>query len=404
MKNLNLKSMVLMASFLLLVMVSLNLPVYAKTTLTPNSLEAKQGRERSIIVRPDVDFKIDIWTNQPDYFVGEDIRIYFHSNMDCYVYIFDIDTNGSSRQIFPNYYDRDNYIRGGHVYSVPDYGYRLEVTGPAGREYLRAVGVREHYPFLQDFERYDRSDPFPRQPGGFDRFKLQLESKLAEKEFHEDNKQQRFEDIKSRRPGEPEQKRDFHESRPGSPKVMEVVPRPVRPWPPYRDYAESYTSFYVRARWYEGDDYLQYPVKQKKLQFSSIPDDAELYIDGRHIGKTSQKVYLSYGSHLIRLRKRGYSDWVRTLFVHDKTPYQIVGDLRKHTNEQYEPYRPEWDRNFREERGKPGERESIRGQDLKASGGEDEKRPVTPEPGYKNEESREERKLRESEKVYPEDE
>jgi hypothetical protein len=406
MKNLKLKSVVLTASLLLLAMISLNLPVNAKTTLSPNSLEARQGRERSIIVTPDVDFRIDIWTNQPDYYVGEDIRIYFHSNLDCFVYIFDIDTNGDSRQIFPNYYDRDNYIRGGNTYSVPDYGYRLEVTGPPGREYLRAVAVRDHHTFLQDFERFDRSDPFPRHAGGFEGFKQKLESKAAEKEYYDNSKQERFEEYKSRDSGQMEQKRDFQDSRPGSTKALEIVPRPVRPLPPYRDYTESYTSFYVRTRWYEGDDFSRRPLKQKKVQFSSIPDDAQLYIDGRQIGKTSQKVYLSYGSHLIRMRKQGYSDWVRYLFVNDKTPDRVIGDLRKHTNEQFQPYRPEWDRYYRDERNegeRRGGRESLREDNLNAPGQEKGKRPESPASRESDDEkSREERRLQETETIDPE--
>ncbi|MBN1902573.1 DUF4384 domain-containing protein [Candidatus Sumerlaeota bacterium] len=368
MKKMKFQSQVLMASFLLLALLSFNLPVDAKTALSPNSLEAKRGRERSIIVKPDVNFQIDIWANQPDYYVGEDIRIFFHSNRDCYVYIFDIDTNGSSRQIFPNYFDRDNHIKAGQTYSIPDYGYRLEVTGPQGREYLRVVGVSERFPFLRDFERFDRSDPFPRHPHGFEGFKNQLESKLAEKEYHPDYKQERFDDYPSRKTDETQHRRDFPDSKPGRQKGLEISPRPVRPVPPYRDYAESYTSFYVRARWYEGDDYFRRSVREKKILFSSIPDDAELYIDGRPIGKTSQKVYLSYGNHLIRLRKRGYSDWVRYLFVHDKSPSHVIGDLRKHTNEQYYPYRPEWDRNYREDWGKPGTKEPLGEDDVNIQG------------------------------------
>lgn len=406
MKNLKLKSVVLMASFLLLAQVFLNLPVNAKTTLSPNSLEARRGRERSIIVTPDVDFRIDIWTNQPDYYTGEDIRIYFHVSLDSYVYIFDIDTNGDSRQIFPNYYDRDNYVRGGNTYSIPDYGYRLEVTGPSGREYLRAVAVRDRHPFLRDFEQFNRSDPFPRHQGGFDGFKQKLESGAAEKEFYENNKQERFEENKTRNRREMDQKRDFQESRPGSSKALDVVPRPVRPWPRYRGYTESYTSFYVRARWYEGDESLRRPLRQKKIQFSSIPDDAQLYIDGRQIGKTSQKVYLSYGSHLIRMRKRGYSDWVRSLFVNDKTPDRVIGDLRKHTNEHYQPYRPEWDRYYRDERDekeRQGGREALRENNLNAPRPETGKRPEPPvsRESY-DKESREERRFKETEIIDPE--
>ena len=112
------------------------------------------GRNRSIGVTRWSDLEVDVWTDQDSYYIGDRIDVYFHVNRDAYVYIFNTDTHGVTRQIFPNYYDRDNYVRGGVVYTIPDRGYSLEITGPTGREYVRAIAVTELRDFLRRYESF----------------------------------------------------------------------------------------------------------------------------------------------------------------------------------------------------------------------------------------------------------
>ena len=421
MKTLGCKKSVLTPLFILAVFLMFLRGIEAKSPVQIKAeIDISLGRERSIIVTPDVDFKIDIWTNSPSYYAGDDIRIFFQAARDCYVYIFDIDPNGTTRRIFPNYFDQDNFIRGGNTYSIPDYGYHLEVTGPQGREYLRIIGIRDHYRFLRDYEIYDRSDPFPRHPGGVESFRRKLESGDSDIEQaprrtpqpgQERNLEAEYPSNIFPRAGEaqiPEteaSRKDALQTRPDQGR-MAVVPRP--PYPPspphYRDYAESYTSFYVRARLYEPDDEYRPRMQTRKLQFSSIPDDALLYIDGVFYGKTSQKVKLTYGPHRVRMRKPGFFDWVRTVYIAEDTDYSIAARLTPSHNDYWEPYREEWDWDYKDwdrermSRGKGRERSETSPPYLK---GEQATPGRTSPPPPDSFSPRQEEKLRDSEILSP---
>jgi len=117
--------------------------------------------ERIIIRPPDDNLKVRVWTDRRSYVEGDPVRIYFWANEDAYIYIYDTDTRGVTQQIFPNYYDRDNFIRGGRVYSIPDRGYNLTVSGPEGREFLEAIAVSHHRNIRLPRHEWRRSEPFP---------------------------------------------------------------------------------------------------------------------------------------------------------------------------------------------------------------------------------------------------
>jgi|GEM_PF-547837 len=428
MKTKNLKPGILIGLILVLSFATI-FSVSAKDQVKFHAEGRDQARERSIIVTPDIDFRVDIWTERTVYYPGETIRIFFHASRDCYVYIFDIDPRGTTRQIFPNYYDQDNFIRAGYTYSIPDYGYRLEVTGPSGREYLHAIAVRDHYPFLRDFERFRRSDPFPRHSRGLKGFKQKLESGARSQEWsenqHKKNKQELLEgksgSLKAKnKPGslEAEEKPGTLEAENKESEALEagrrkkgvpagavpkekvgvdirikkrVVPRPIRPHPPIRQYAESYTSFNVRSRgYYDPYDDFRPPVPTKRIRFSSIPDDALLYIDGEFYGKTTQRVILPFGSHRIRMRKRGYYDWVRTIYVDEHSEYRIMGNLRRRLDGYWQPYRREWDGAHRKDRdGKERFRDNAK------------ESPSQAPYEHWGEEENQEQKLRDSDKTAP---
>ncbi len=89
------------------------------------------------------DIDIDVWTGREEgavYNAGDPVTIYFNADQDCYVTIYDIDTDGNVRILFPEYPD-DGFIFGGVTYRLPDYyGHKsLYVTGPHGVEYINAV-------------------------------------------------------------------------------------------------------------------------------------------------------------------------------------------------------------------------------------------------------------------------
>lgn len=96
-----------------------------------------------IVQVPDRAVEVEIWTDRGEgarYSVGEPIEIYFRTNVDAWVAIYDIDTRGRILRLFPSPHHPDNFVYGGEVYRLPSrYGHHFEVEGPPGWETLRAV-------------------------------------------------------------------------------------------------------------------------------------------------------------------------------------------------------------------------------------------------------------------------
>ncbi len=87
---------------------------------------------------------IEIWTHKGEnarYCVGEPIEVFFRTNVDAYVAIYNTDTLGRTQRLFPNRYDHDNFVEGGRTYRLPARGYDFIVEGPRGRESLEAVAA-----------------------------------------------------------------------------------------------------------------------------------------------------------------------------------------------------------------------------------------------------------------------
>ncbi|MCP4580630.1 MAG: DUF4384 domain-containing protein [candidate division Zixibacteria bacterium] len=106
--------------------------------------------------------EVDIWINKGEastYYYGEDVAIFFRTNADCYVVVYDIDPAGNVSLIYPSSYDGATYVEGETVYRIPDHfdEYRLEVSGPDGAEYIYAVASYDPIP-APDFIRYEYFD------------------------------------------------------------------------------------------------------------------------------------------------------------------------------------------------------------------------------------------------------
>ncbi|MCX7625948.1 MAG: DUF4384 domain-containing protein [Candidatus Sumerlaeaceae bacterium] len=232
----------------------------------------------AIVPRPlDGILKVDISTDRTRYHIGDPIRIYFSVNRDAYVFIFNTDAAGVSRQIFPNYYDRDNFVRAGRQYMIPDRSYDLEVTGPPGTEKLTIVAVAQHFPFLDEWHNYSRRNPYPAARDGAAALVRRIESFRSE------------------------------------PPARET--RAVRPIPRENFWAEDWTTFYVM-----GSD--RYPPREYKvarygrLEIDSQPGNARIYIDGEYYGRTPHIVdRIEVGYHSLRLEKNGYEPYQTNIYV-----------------------------------------------------------------------------------------
>jgi hypothetical protein len=86
-------------------------------------------------------FHVKIWTDKNQFRIGDPVTFYFSSDRDCYMILFDQGTSGVLRVIFPNPYQRDNFIQAGKTYAVPGpgAGYEIRVDGPPGIERIKAL-------------------------------------------------------------------------------------------------------------------------------------------------------------------------------------------------------------------------------------------------------------------------
>lgn len=105
-------------------------------------------------------FLVKLWTSRKSYRVGDPLRIFFYSERDCYLNLIDFGTSGRARVIFPNRYQRDNFVRGGTVIEIPGRrgdDFRYTVSGPTGTERLKAIATRDKlklYRGSYDWDKY----------------------------------------------------------------------------------------------------------------------------------------------------------------------------------------------------------------------------------------------------------
>jgi len=80
---------------------------------------------------------VNVWTDKSTYAVGETLRVYYTVSQSAYIYLYDIQSDGIVRLVFPNAYSQSNFVSAGtHV--LPDHSsYQYSVTYPTGLEKLQ---------------------------------------------------------------------------------------------------------------------------------------------------------------------------------------------------------------------------------------------------------------------------
>ncbi len=116
--------------------------------------------------------EVEIWTDRGDgarYCAGDSIEIYFRTNADAWVAIYDVDTRGQVTKLFPSRNARNNFVRGGVINRLPSsYGNHFEVEGPSGWETLRAV-ASTHRRALRNIK-WDDGRWYQERPRDYDRY------------------------------------------------------------------------------------------------------------------------------------------------------------------------------------------------------------------------------------------
>ncbi len=130
-----------------------NLIAISALALVSGALAAPRVSAQSIIVNPTpTDLQVRVWTDKdttgqqvPNYRVGERIRLFTTVNQDAYVYLFNVNPDGSIDQILPNRYESgNNFIRAGTTKQFPAAGdnFTFDIAGPAGLNKVLALASK----------------------------------------------------------------------------------------------------------------------------------------------------------------------------------------------------------------------------------------------------------------------
>jgi hypothetical protein len=110
---------------------------------------------------PTQEMEARIWLDRGDEPLlqrGERVRLYYRTSMDAYVAIFQIDTDGSARLLYPQAPDEDHYVRAARDYRLlfPQSSYWYVDEYP-GKGYFFIIASPEPFDFSDfDYARYDR--------------------------------------------------------------------------------------------------------------------------------------------------------------------------------------------------------------------------------------------------------
>jgi hypothetical protein len=87
--------------------------------------------------------RVEVWTEKARYGIGSEVTFFLRSNRDCYVMLLDLQTSGGLYVLFPNSYQKENFVRGGRIYTIPSpqAPFSISASGPTGIEGVKAIAA-----------------------------------------------------------------------------------------------------------------------------------------------------------------------------------------------------------------------------------------------------------------------
>lgn len=256
--------------------------------------------------------QVRIEANRLYYQVGDPVSLSVRASEDAYIFVYSDDGSGRTHQLFPNYYDQDNFVRAGRTLRLPTSRFRLAASGE-GWDTITAIAISPAETGWRPpswARGGSERDPFLQWRRGTSEARQRLEADLNRAV------QDRREELLRR-----EQRR--------SPRVQ------VAPELPYYEqpcWGESSTRIYVRPRlafpgnpWqpvppgyvppppppdYRPPGYVPpRPGGNASIELRSVPSGADIYLDGRYYGRTPRTLRIEEGRYEVELIRSGYRPW-----------------------------------------------------------------------------------------------
>jgi len=223
------------------------------------------------IINPQPVFSLRLWLDKDrgaTYAPGERIKIFFQASRDSFVTLYNYDTEGRVKIIFPNRYSPNNFVRAGQIHSVE--GLIDPHTRP-GIEYVQGFATTR--PILLS----DR------------------EKDLISKKFM------------------PEVSKDFKN-------FTKTIKGIIISMPPTAWTSSNILSYTVRP--------TTPPTYYGRIIATSHPQGAKVYLDKVYKGVTPLNLdRVTAGQHQIKLVKTGYQDWSGYVSVSPSRTTTVSADL-----------------------------------------------------------------------------
>jgi len=212
------------------------------------------------IINPRPVFSLRLWLNKDrgtTYAPGERIKIFFQASRDSFVTLYNYDTEGRVKIIFPNRYSAHNFVRAGQIHSVE--GLMINPRTRPGIEYVQGFATTR--PILLS----DR------------------EKDLIAKEFM------------------PEISKNYRT-------FTNTIKRIIMSMPPTAWTSSNLLSYTVRP--------TTPPTYYGRIIATSQPQGAKVYLDNVYRGTTPLNLNrVTAGQHRIKLVMAGYQDWISTIMI-----------------------------------------------------------------------------------------
>lgn len=294
--------------------------------------------QKVIIVpeKPQGTLEVTIWLDRDNgslYYSGEEVKTYFKVNKDAYVAIYDITPNGEIQLIFPNGYDRDNFVRANRNYTLPTDSastrYRLQLTSETGggKEIFQIVASTQPLGFLDDLlKKVQSGDIFPKASSSADDFVVSKVIPVIDKQEYAVSTAWFYLDIMPN-------KGYARITTTPSGAILYVDGKNIGTSPitleldegnhivtAYRDgYKTETRQFTISAgRTVDIRIDLQKLVSNYQLSIATNPSSADVYIDNRYVGRSPLNLTLEEGTKSLRIERSGYETYYET-FVLDRS-------------------------------------------------------------------------------------
>ncbi len=241
---------------------------------------------QSIVVNPVPAFGVDVFLDKssssrddsraetaPSYRINETVSISVRVDRDAYVYLFDVKPNGAITQILPNRLSggQSNRVSAGSTITFPPRGapYRFVVDGPRGLSKVIAVA---------SLRPLDTEQLAQFKGGDF------AESDIGEVGFAN---------------------------------AFSIIVRPV----PQSQWVTDTALYWVGER--------QVTPSYGTLDIRSTPSNADVFVDGRYIGRTPVRYPVVEGRYDITIEREGYQTLQRTIGIRAGGTQRMTFDLQR---------------------------------------------------------------------------